>query len=288
MSDALSPAAQAARDRLDRLNDEIVRLGLERHVVELEIYGYTVLQDVKSPAFFDDLRETILALGEEDRAAGRRVPLSAREDGSYLVPWLLARGRIFEEAAMAEAPLALITYLMGESCQISSNHGHVRVEGDAVQGMHTDAPMMPGPLPMFPPASNMMWCCDDFTLDSGATLVVPGSHKRSHHPSQRAFKEAVPVETPKGSVFVFHGNLWHSAGARTLPGERVGMTVYFNRMYVRPQEDLNAVISDEVIARNPPRFAHLVGRNNPYPATEFGTFNGSGLPYTAIAQDPRG
>ena len=32
---------------------------------------------------------------------------------------------------MAEKPLALITYLMGESCQISSNHGHVR--GHALQ-----------------------------------------------------------------------------------------------------------------------------------------------------------
>jgi len=34
------------------------------------------------------------------------------------------------------------------------------------------------------------------------------------------------------------------------------MSVDFNRMSVRPQEDLNAVISDEAIARNPPLFAH--------------------------------
>ena len=74
----------------------------------------------------------------------------------------------------------------------------------------------------------------------------------------------MPAEAPKGSVVVFSGNLIHGAGAWTIPGERVGMTVYFKRMYVQPQEDLNSVISDEVVARNPPRFAHLIGRDNPY------------------------
>ena len=286
--DTRHPAVIESHQRLDRMRDEIIRLGLERNVLDLELYGYTVLNDVKPLSFFDELRETILRLGEEDREAGRRIPLSGPEGGSYLVNWLLARGRIFEEAVMAEQPLALITYLMGESCQISSNHGHVRVQGDPPQGMHTDAPMMPDPIPEAPVACNMMWMMDDFSLESGGTLVVPGSHKRRAHPLPNTIKMAVPLEASRGSVAVFNGNLWHSAGARTIPGERVGMTVYFNRMYARPQEDLNAVISDEVVARNPPRFAHLIGRNNPYPATDFEIFNLRGAKYFPRTMDPRG
>jgi ectoine hydroxylase-related dioxygenase (phytanoyl-CoA dioxygenase family) len=277
-----------AHRRLDRMRDEIIRLGLERNVLELELYGYTVVEDVMPLAFFDELRETILELGEEDMKAGRRIPLAGPEGKSYLVTWLLARGRIFEQAVMAEKPLALITYLMGESCQISSNHGHVRMQGDPPQGMHTDAPMVPDPIPENPVASNMMWVTDEFSLASGATLVVPGSHKRHVHPLPNAIKMALPLVAMKGSVAVFNGNLWHSAGARTIPGERVGMTVYFNRMYARPQEDLNAVISDEVVARNPPRFAHLIGRDNPYPARDFGFFNPRGGQYFPRTMDPRG
>lgn len=286
--DKRHPAVIEAHARLDRLRDEIVRLGLERNVLELELYGYTIIRDAQPMSFFDDLRKKILELGEADREAGRRIPLAGRDGKSYLVTWLLARGRVFEQAVMAEKPLALITWLMGESCQISSNHGHVRCQGDPPQGMHTDAPMMPDPLPDAPVASNMMWCCDDFTLESGATLVVPGSHKRRVHPLPNALKMAIPIEAPKGSVIVFNGNLWHSAGARTIPGERVGMTVYFNRMYARPQEDLNAAISDEVVARNPPRFAHLIGRHNPYPATDYGFLNTRGAEYFPKAMDPRG
>ncbi len=288
MTDTRHPAVIESHQRLDRIRDEIVRLGLERNILDLELYGYTVIENAKPLSFFEELRETILRLGEEDRKAGRRVPLSGPDGKSYLVTWLLARGRIFEEAVMAEKPLALITYLMGESCQISSNHGHVRVQGDPPQGMHADAPMVADPLPEASVASNMMWVTDDFSLESGSTLVVPGSHKRLTHPMPNASKMAVPVVAKKGSVIVFNGNMWHSAGARTIPGERVGMTVYFNRMYVRPQEDLNAVISDEVVARNPPRFAHLIGRNNPYPTKDYAFFNPKGAKYFQRTMDPRG
>ena len=280
--------AVKAHERLDRMYDEIVRLDLSRNVLELDLYGYTIVHDAKPLSFFEELRATILKLGEEDRQNNKTIPLAGKDGASYLVPWLLARGRIFEEAVMAEKPLALITYLMGESCQLSSNHAHVRVQGDPPQGMHTDSPLMPDPLPDAPVASNAMWVIDDFSLESGATLVVPGSHKKRSNPPANAMEMAIPIEAPTGAVIVFNGNLWHSAGARKLPGERVGMTQYFRRMYAIPQEDLNGVISDEVIARNSPRFAHLVGRDSPYPGQDFEFFNLEGAKYFGPTSDSRG
>ena len=280
--------AVKAHERLDRMYDEIMRLDLSRNVLELDLYGYTIVHDAKPLSFFEELRATILKLGEEDRQNNKTIPLAGKDGASYLVPWLLARGRIFEEAVMAEKPLALITYLMGESCQLSSNHAHVRVQGDPPQGMHTDSPLMPDPLPDAPVASNAMWVIDDFSLESGATLVVPGSHKKRSNPPANAMEMAIPIEAPIGAVIVFNGNLWHSAGARKLPGERVGMTQYFRRMYAIPQEDLNGVISDEVIARNSPRFAHLVGRDSPYPGQDFEFFNLEGAKYFGPTSDSRG
>jgi|TARA_B110000305_G_scaffold57410_1_gene63474 hypothetical protein len=83
-----------------------------------------------------------------------------------------------------------------------------------------------------------------------------GLRHRRTHAAPEAAKMAVPRAARNRSVSGLNGNLWPGAGARREPGERVGMPVYFNRMSVRPQEDLNAVISDEAIARNPPLFAH--------------------------------
>ena len=276
--DKRHPGVIAQQERLDRMRAAIFRLGLERNVVELELYGYTAIRDVESPEFFDELRETILALGQEDLDLNRRIPMAGPGGGSYLVAQLLNRGRIFEKAVMSEKPLTLVTYLMGESCQISSCHGHVRAQGDPPQAMHNDAGFVPEPLPSFAHVCNMMWCTEDFTLEAGGTLVVPGSHKRGTHPlpGNTSRNMAVPVEAPRGSVIVFTGNLWHGAGARTLPGLRVGMTVYFSRLYARTQEPLNDLISDEIVARNPPRFAELIGRYNPYPMDYYG-FDGAKL-----------
>ena len=53
--------------RLDRIRADLMRLDLAPHVLDLELYGYTILPEVKPPAFCDQLRETILKLGEEDR-----------------------------------------------------------------------------------------------------------------------------------------------------------------------------------------------------------------------------
>ena len=83
-----------------------------------------------------------------------------------------------------------------------------------------------------------------------------GLRHRRTHAAPEAAKMAVPRAARNRSVSGLNGNLWPGAGARREPGEQVGMPVYFNRMSVRPQEDLNAVISDEAIARNPPLFAH--------------------------------
>ena len=83
-----------------------------------------------------------------------------------------------------------------------------------------------------------------------------GLRHRRTHAAPEAAKMAVQRAARNRSVSGLNGNLWPGAGARREPGERVGMPVYFNRMSVRPQEDLNAVISDEAIARNPPLFAH--------------------------------
>jgi len=138
----------------------------------------------------------------------------------------------------------------------------------------------------------MMWCTEDFTYEAGGTLVVPGSHKSCSIPltGRTARNMAIAVEAPKGSVIVFTGHLWHCAGSRTIPGERVGMTAYFSRMYARPQEPLNELISDEIVDRNPPRLAELIGRNNPYPYPS----NAYGYEGTKVAdhitktKDPRG
>ncbi|MEC8621347.1 MAG: phytanoyl-CoA dioxygenase family protein [Pseudomonadota bacterium] len=118
--------------------------------------------------------------------------MTGPDGGRDLVPWLHVRGRTFEEAVMAEKPLALVSWLLGKSCQISSNHRHVRVERDPPQGLHNGAPMVPDPVPDHAMTCKMMWVIDEFTCESGAVLVVPSSHERLRHLNPDAHRATVP------------------------------------------------------------------------------------------------
>ena len=64
-----------------------------------------------------------------------------------------------------------------------------------------------------------MWLLDDVTAHSGATRIVPGSHRNpenlaeimddrlARHPRERL------LTAPAGSVGVFNGSAWHSCTA---------------------------------------------------------------------------
>ena len=66
------------------------------------------------------------------------------------------------------------------------------------------------------------------------------------------------------------------------------MTVYFSRMYARTQEPLNDLISDEIVERNPPRFAELIGRYNPFPSSYYGVDFAKFARYAGRLNDQRG
>ena len=64
---------------------------------------------------------------------------------------------------------------------------------------------------------NSMWMLDDFTMDNGATRIIPGSHRKLgkiddyiedrmvDHPEQ------IHLQGPAGSVAVFNGSIWHGS-----------------------------------------------------------------------------
>jgi len=256
------PIQEREERKLRELKSQIVELGLEQNVLDLELFGYTVIPEAEPIEFFDELRDKVMELAEEDRRKGQ-VYDPVPENG-YWVWRLLGRGRVFEKALLSPKPLTLITYLLGRSCIVSSFTANIVRQGSHQQDVHSDTSFVPNPLPSYGHTANVCWCLDDFTEENGATRVVPSSHKFSSHPPFTEAKDMLtPVEAPRGSIIIMNGNLWHGAGPKTTPGESVGLLNYFCRMYMRTQEPMQNIVTREIIERNPPRFGELIGA--PYP-----------------------
>ncbi|HEX9889270.1 MAG TPA: phytanoyl-CoA dioxygenase family protein, partial [Nitriliruptorales bacterium] len=136
-----------------------------------------------------------------------------------------------------------------------------------------DSVGMPAPLPQYAQVCNVTWIHTDYSKENGSVAIVPGSHRFGRHPfphEEDFLKEDAPfrpiaIEAAAGSIVFWHGNTWHGAWPRTEPGVRINTLMYFNRSYVKQMQDLRLKVTDEMLERNPPEFAELVGCKHPYP-----------------------
>jgi ectoine hydroxylase-related dioxygenase (phytanoyl-CoA dioxygenase family) len=105
-----------------------------------------------------------------------------------------------------------------------------------------------------------MWAFDDFTIENGATQVVPDSHRRvtaEYDPEQ----PATSVEMPAGSVIFYTGTLLHRGGANTTGTPRLGVILEYCAGWIRPQENHVIGVPRDVARDLPPRLQELLGYN---------------------------
>ena len=80
-------------------------------------------------------------------------------------------------------------------------------------------------------AAQALFCVDEFTAESGGTLVLPGSHKFAEFPSDRyILKHQIQLSAPAGSVIIFDSMLYHRTGQNVSQIVRRGI----NNVYVVP------------------------------------------------------
>ena len=128
--------------------------------------------------------------------------------------------------------------------------------------LHSDQDYVPPPFPPYALVANAIVFLDDFTVDNGATRIVPGSHKLLHRPDYANLPETVPVTGARGTVMIFHGALWHQTGANTTQAEkRHALLCYYCRPFMRQQENWFLSLNPEVRARATPRLRELLGHN---------------------------
>lgn len=107
---------------------------------------------------------------------------------------------------------------------------------------------------------NIMFAIDQFSAENGATMVVPGTHQTLSIPDQEYLKaNAIPVECPAGSIFIFDSTLWHSAGANTSGADRLAINHQFTRSYIKQQIDYVRALDHETMLAQKPRTQQLLG-----------------------------
>jgi ectoine hydroxylase-related dioxygenase (phytanoyl-CoA dioxygenase family) len=121
--------------------------------------------------------------------------------------------------------------------------------GETPQPWHADDVFYPVPRPRARLAVSVIWAIEPFTVENGATEVIPGSHLwGDEHPDAHTFK-SIRAVMAAGSALVFEGGLWHRGGANDSNRTRLCISPQYCQPWLRPQES-QLLIAPPDIARN--------------------------------------
>jgi ectoine hydroxylase-related dioxygenase (phytanoyl-CoA dioxygenase family) len=177
---------------------------------------------------------------------------------------LAAQSRIFAEEILPHPFYAdLCDAILGPSCsrhQLNVAQVMDRGPGADQQILHRDEDVwvhLPRPHPEVQVASVIALV--DFRAETGATVVVPGSHRweRGRQPKP---EELACAEMPAGSAVVYLGSTIHAGGRNSTPdGWRRGMHMSFVVGWLRTEENHYLSTPPDVARSLPRRSQELLG-----------------------------
>ncbi|MDN8612832.1 phytanoyl-CoA dioxygenase family protein [Variovorax ginsengisoli] len=150
---------------------------------------------------------------------------------------LIQGSEIFVDLALNSTLMSLLKRLIGGKFILNQQNGIVNPpqQGYSQSAWHRDLPYQHF-VTTTPLAINALYCIDDFTVDNGATFVLPASHKSAAFPSSAyVSRNAVQVAAKAGSFIVLDCMMFHAGGFNTTSVPRRAVNHMFNIPYFKQQ-----------------------------------------------------
>jgi len=258
------------QQRVQLLYPELRALGLEPHIANLAMQGYTVVppEMVAPPEHIVALRAAVLKISqkrtgiEPDWEEGSTHAAQVHPLGQFM-RYILWEDPVFEPLLTNPVLIGLITYLVGFDALLSLYDAMLKGPGGRPLALHNDNGDLATPVyPDQPQSANINLLLSDYSEGSGPIAFLPGSHLFRRQPTQAELRELgpemIPIIAPAGSAVVWPANTWHVAKPRTDQGLRATLLLDFCRGHLQTQSPFRQDVTDSVLQRNPPRFAQLM------------------------------
>lgn len=214
--------------------------------------GYVIVERVLDRAKCDAIRaECARLLGE----MGRNRFEGLRTQRVYNV---LAKTRVFDDLIDHPRLLALLDHLFEPNYLLSQAQIINIKPGEAAQPLHHDDGFYKIPRPRPALGAAAIWAIDDFTVENGATMIVPKSHLWGDE-ARPTPEQAVPCVMPAGSMVVFLGTLVHGGGANRTEADRLAFTNQYCAPWLRTQENFFLEVPRDVVRDLRPTIQSLLG-----------------------------
>jgi hypothetical protein len=213
----------------------------------LRLLGYAVVDSGLGAAQIGVLRarfDELLASSHARYGADRLRAIGEAD----LLRCPLADDPTFLQLAANPTILSLCESLMGPGFILNQQNGIVNPAGAtkySQSAYHRDLPYQHF-VSSRPLALNALFCLDPFTLENGATWVIPASHKQEEFPSDPVIAaQARQVSAPAGSFLVLDCMTYHCGGSNRSAMDRRAVNHVYTIAMMRQQIDLPASLGDD-------------------------------------------
>lgn len=232
---------------------------VELAVDEVRDQGFAVVEGFLSLDRLEGLREALAPVfaltGNRKVDGGKRGWPGVQ---TVHIPNLYAKTRAIDELSIHPVLLKIVEGVLGPAFQMSVAVAMCPGPGCDKQGLHQDDSLCPMPRPHAPLVANTLIALDDFTLENGATMLVPESHKWSR-PVEPDYEPA-RATLGAGDLLIWDGAVWHGGGAnKTEDQVRRSINLNFNVSWLRQQENQYIGIPRKVVRQLPERLQRLLG-----------------------------
>ena len=194
--------------RVNSAYKRVSALGLERNLLDLEVYGLTVITPAQINAALGladgelcrRMLDATMRIASEDSGVQHNQEQGTHSAGvattpgtsatQYLLYSYLTRDPVFELVVQHPLALPLIEYYLGNDCNLSSLTCFIKWQGGRSEGtgmgMHIDSGGAtkrgePAPSTQHPHVFNTNWILTDYTQENGCFAIIPGEDSCMMH-----------------------------------------------------------------------------------------------------------
>lgn len=196
---------------------------------------------------------------EEGEKAGLEVH---QQPGARRLADLVNKGAVFDAVWQNPRVLAAAYAIFGRPFKLFSLNARDALPGQGAQALHADW----GPREADEPCRvvNAIWMLDPFRPETGATRIVPGSHRLAGGPTDHLADPEAPHPHERlavgeiGSVLVYNAHAWHGGTRNQGSGRRRALHCAFVDRDFPQQTDQRRYLRPETAARLSPVARYLL------------------------------
>ena len=240
---------------------------MNKHLEELDILGYSIIENVLSPEEIATAHSKIQEVYSKQKQETNDYFDIAQTVENNIARMPFAYDEYFYNLLNNNKIIPYVKEVLGDYFILQTQNG-VIVEPNLTHSQnkwHRDLSYM-NYVSDPPLAVNAFFCITDFNFQTGATQLLPHSHKINYEPSPEFFnKHGISVEAKAGSVFLFNTMVFHRTGMNISNQTRVGINNVYCKYILKQQIDIPSLLNHN--APNDPFLSMLLGFDSKVPTS---------------------